>query len=54
MALSRLVDLLLSMPTLIFAFVILSVAGNGAAGMLILTIAILVRPRCFAWRDRWR
>ena len=39
-ALSRLVDLLLSMPTLIFAFVILSVLGS-ALPVLILTIAIL-------------
>ena len=38
--LSRLVDLLLSMPTLIFAFVILSVLGS-ALPVLICTIAIL-------------
>src|SRR5271157_4677506 len=38
--LSRLVDLLLSMPTLIFAFVILSVLGS-ALPVLIVTIAVL-------------
>src|SRR5260370_15376815 len=39
-ALSRLVDLLLSMPTLIFAFVVLSVLGS-ALPVLIITIAVL-------------
>src|SRR5208283_3943608 len=34
-ALSRLVDLLLSMPTLIFAFVILSVLGSGLPVLIV-------------------
>jgi peptide/nickel transport system permease protein len=45
-ALSRLVDLLLSMPTLIFAFVILSVLGSGLP-VLIITIAILDSTKVF-------
>ena len=45
-ALSRLVDLLLSMPTLIFAFVILSVLGT-ALPVLIITIAILNSTKVF-------
>jgi peptide/nickel transport system permease protein len=45
-ALSRFVDLLLSMPTLIFAFVILSVLGSGLA-VLIVTIAILDSTKVF-------
>ncbi len=45
-ALSRLVDLLLSMPTLIFAFVILSVLGSGLL-VLIVTIAILDSTKVF-------
>jgi peptide/nickel transport system permease protein len=45
-ALSRLVDLLLSMPTLIFAFVILSVLGS-AIPVLIITIAILDSTKVF-------
>ena len=45
-ALSRLVDLLLSMPTLIFAFVILSVLGSGLL-VLIVTIAILNSTKVF-------
>ena len=44
--LSRLVDLLLSMPTLIFAFVILSVLGS-ALPVLIVTIAILDSTKVF-------
>jgi peptide/nickel transport system permease protein len=44
--LSRLVDLLLSMPTLIFAFVILSVLGS-ALPVLIITIAILDSTKVF-------
>lgn len=44
--LSRLVDLLLSMPTLIFAFVILSVLGS-ALPVLIITIAILNSTKVF-------
>ena len=44
--LSRLVDLLLSMPTLIFAFVILSVLGT-ALPVLIITIAILDSTKVF-------
>ncbi len=52
-ALSRLVDLLLSMPTLIFAFVILSVLGSGLP-VLIVTIAVLDSTRCFASRVLWR
>ena len=43
---SRLVDLLLSMPTLIFAFVILSVLGS-ALPVLIITIAILDSTKVF-------
>ena len=46
MALARLVDLLLSMPTFIFAMVILSVAGSSFPA-LILTIAILNSPKVF-------
>ena len=45
-ALSRLVDLLLSMPTLIFAFVILSVLGSGLP-VLIVTMAILDSTKVF-------
>lgn len=44
--LSRLVDLLLSMPTLIFAFVILSVLGT-ALPVLIITIAVLDSTKVF-------
>ena len=44
--LSRLVDLLLSMPTLIFAFVILSVLGSGLP-VLIVTIAVLDATKVF-------
>ena len=46
LALSRLVDLLLSMPTLIFAFVVLSVVGT-ALPVLIITIAVLDSPKVF-------
>ena len=46
MALARVVDLLLSMPTFIFAMVILSVAGSSFPA-LILTIAILDSPKVF-------
>jgi peptide/nickel transport system permease protein len=46
MALSRLVDLLLSMPTLIFAFIVLSVLGTDLA-VLVVTIAILESTRVF-------
>ena len=46
MALSRLVDLLLSMPTLIFAFIILSVLGT-AIPVLIITIAVLDSTKVF-------
>jgi peptide/nickel transport system permease protein len=45
-ALSRLVDLILSMPTLIFAFVILSVLGSGLP-VLIVTIAVLDSTKVF-------
>src|SRR5271157_3131883 len=45
-ALSRLVDLLLSMPTLIFAFIILSVLGSGLP-VLIVTIAVLDSTKVF-------
>ena len=45
-ALSRLVDLLLSMPTLIFAFVVLSVLGT-AIPVLIITIAVLDSTKVF-------
>jgi peptide/nickel transport system permease protein len=45
-ALSRLVDLLLSMPTLIFAFIILSVLGTDIP-VLIVTIAILDSTKVF-------
>jgi peptide/nickel transport system permease protein len=45
-ALSRIVDLILSMPTLIFAFVILSVLGT-ALPVLIITIAILDSTKVF-------
>ncbi|HLX97525.1 MAG TPA: ABC transporter permease [Roseiarcus sp.] len=44
--LSRIVDLLLSMPTLIFAFVILSVLGS-ALPVLIVTIAVLDSTKVF-------
>ena len=46
LALSRIVDLLLSMPTLIFAFVVLSVLGT-ALPVLIVTIAVLDSPKVF-------
>jgi peptide/nickel transport system permease protein len=46
LALSRLVDLLLSMPTLIFAFIILSVLGTDLP-VLIITIAILDSTKVF-------
>ncbi len=46
MALARLGDLLLSMPTFIFAMVILSVAGSSFPA-LIFTIAILDSPKVF-------
>jgi peptide/nickel transport system permease protein len=46
LALSRLVDLMLSMPTLIFAFVVLSVLGT-AVPVLIVTIALLDSPKVF-------
>jgi peptide/nickel transport system permease protein len=45
-ALSRVVDLLLSMPTLIFAFIILSVLGTDIP-VLIATIAILDSTKVF-------
>lgn len=45
-ALSRLVDLILSMPTLIFAFVVLSVLGTSFP-VLIVTIAILDSVKVF-------
>jgi peptide/nickel transport system permease protein len=44
--LSRLVDLLLSMPTLIFAFIILSVLGTDLP-VLIVTIAVLDSTKVF-------
>jgi peptide/nickel transport system permease protein len=44
--LSRLVDLILSMPTLIFAFVILSVLGTGLPEIVI-TIAVLDSTKVF-------
>ena len=46
MLLSRIVDLLLSMPTLIFAFIVLSVLGT-ALPVLIATIAILDSTKVF-------
>jgi peptide/nickel transport system permease protein len=46
MALSRFVDLMLSMPTLIFAFIVLSVLGTELP-VLIITIAILDSTRVF-------
>jgi peptide/nickel transport system permease protein len=46
MALSRLVDLLLSMPTLIAAFIILSVLGTGLP-VIIATVAILDSTKVF-------
>ena len=46
MALSRFVDLMLSMPTLIFAFIVLSVLGTDLP-VLIVTIAILDSTRVF-------
>ena len=45
-ALSRFVDLMLSMPTLIFAFIVLSVLGTDIP-VLIITIAILDSTRVF-------
>lgn len=45
-ALSRLVDLLLSMPTLIFAFIVLSVLGTDLP-VLIITIAVLDSTKVF-------
>ena len=46
MALSRFVDLMLSMPTLIFAFIVLSVLGTDIP-VLVVTIAILDSTRVF-------
>jgi peptide/nickel transport system permease protein len=46
LGLSRLVDLLLSMPTLIFAFIILSVLGTELP-VLIVTIAVLDSTKVF-------
>jgi len=46
LGLSRLVDLLLSMPTLIFAFIILSVLGTEPP-VLIVTIAVLDSTKVF-------
>jgi peptide/nickel transport system permease protein len=45
-ALSRLIDLMLSMPTLIFAFIILSVLGTDLP-VLVVTIALLDSTRVF-------
>ena len=45
-ALSRLVDLILSMPTLIFAFIVLSVLGT-ALPVLVITIALLDSVKVF-------
>ena len=45
-ALSRFVDLMLSMPTLIFAFIVLSVLGTDIP-VLIVTIAVLDSTRVF-------
>ncbi len=45
-ALSRLVDLMLSMPTLIFAFIVLSVLGTDIP-VLIVTIALLDSTKVF-------
>jgi peptide/nickel transport system permease protein len=45
-ALSRLVDLILSMPTLIFAFIVLSVLGTDLP-VLIVTIAVLDSVKVF-------
>jgi len=44
--LSRLVDLLLSMPTLMFAFIVLSVLGTNLS-VIVVTIAILDAPKVF-------
>jgi peptide/nickel transport system permease protein len=46
LALSRLVDLMLAMPTLIFAFVVLSVLGTSIP-VLIITIALLDAPKVY-------
>jgi peptide/nickel transport system permease protein len=46
LALSRLVDLLLSMPTLIFAFIVLSVLGTDLS-VIIVTIAVLDSTKVF-------
>jgi peptide/nickel transport system permease protein len=46
LALSRIVDLMLSMPTLIFAFVVLSVLGTSIP-VLVLTIALLDAPKVY-------
>ena len=46
LALSRVVDLMLSMPTLIFAFVVLSVLGTSIP-VLVLTIALLDAPKVY-------
>jgi peptide/nickel transport system permease protein len=45
-ALSRFVDLMLSMPTLIFAFIVLSVLGT-AIPVIVVTIAVLDSTRVF-------
>jgi peptide/nickel transport system permease protein len=46
LALSRIVDLMLSMPTLIFAFVVLSVLGTSIP-VLVITIAVLDAPKVY-------
>ena len=46
LALSRVVDLMLSMPTLIFAFVVLSVLGTSIP-VLVITIAVLDAPKVY-------
>ena len=53
LALSRVVDLMLSMPTLIFAFVVLSVLGTSIP-VLVMTIALLDAPKVYPAGARGR
>ena len=49
---SRLVDVMLSIPGLIFALIILGVFGSSIP-VLILTIDVLTPPAFFVWRGHW-
>lgn len=51
--LSRVVDILMAIPQLIFALLILSVVGTTATS-LVLVIALLDATGCFVCHGRWR